>query len=72
MWLYKAAVAKATEADMLERFYQFHLLNGRCHIAGGLNNEEYPQIGPQTLEDFLNMHSVEELAGSMETLGKLE
>ena len=65
-------MAKATEADMLLRFYQFHLLNGRCHIASALNNEKYPQIVPQTFEDFLNMHAVDELAGSMEALGKLQ
>jgi len=57
---------------MLRRFYQFHILNGRCHIAGALNNGKYPHIVPQNFEDFLEKHAVEELAGSMEALGKLQ
>jgi len=57
---------------MSRRFYQFHILNGRTHIAGALDNEEHPHIVPQTFEDFLNVHAAEELAGSMEALGKLQ
>jgi hypothetical protein len=47
-------------------------LNGRTQIAGALDNEKYPQIVPQTLEDFFKTHAVEELAGSMEALGRLQ
>jgi hypothetical protein len=53
---------------VIQRFYQFHILNGRTHIAGALDNAKYPEIVPQTFEDFLNKHAVEELAGSMEAL----
>lgn len=65
-------VVRAQKADILRRFYQFHILNGRCHIADALDNEKYPQIVPQTFEEFIKMHAVEELAGSMEALGKLQ
>jgi hypothetical protein len=58
--------------DMSLRFYQFHILNGRTHIAGALDNEKYPHIVPQTFKDFLDVHAAEELAGSMEALGKLQ
>ncbi|GAB7336768.1 hypothetical protein MBLNU13_g10860t1 [Cladosporium sp. NU13] len=58
--------------EWLALFYQFHILNGRCHIAGALDNGKYPHIVPQTFEDFLNTHAVEDLAGSMEALGKLQ
>jgi hypothetical protein len=57
---------------VIQRFYQFHILNGRTHIAGALDNAKYPEIVPQTFEDFLNKHAVEELAGSMEALGMLQ
>ena len=67
----KAAVARWPETDTSRRFYQFHILNGRTHIAGALDNEKYSQIVPQTFEGFLNAHAMEELAGSMEALGKL-
>jgi hypothetical protein len=47
------------------RFYQFHEVNGRPQIAGTPDNEKYPQILPQTFEDPLKKHAVEELMGSM-------
>jgi hypothetical protein len=64
-------VARPRKSDLFRRFYQSHILNGRCHIAGALNNEKYPHIVPHRLDDFLKTHAVEELAGSMEALGKL-
>jgi len=46
-------------------------LNGRTLIADSLDNARYPRVRPQTFEEFLEAHAVEELAGSMEALGKM-
>lgn len=51
--------------------YQYHILNGRTLIADSLDNARYPRVRPQTFEEFLEAHAVEELAGSMEALGKM-
>lgn len=65
-------VKRSSEADVILRFYQFHILSGRTQIAGALDHEKYPQIVPQTFKGFLNRHTMEQLAGSMERLGKLQ
>lgn len=49
-------------------FYQYYMTNGQCHIGpiGSLdnNNNKYPAVKRETLEDFFKRIPLEELNGA--------
>ncbi|KAJ9667677.1 hypothetical protein H2201_002212 [Coniosporium apollinis] len=42
-------------------FYQYYCVNGQCHLGefASLDNARYPEIRPETFEDFLRVTSLE-------------
>lgn len=54
----------------LSFFYQYYCINGQTHISNDLDNARYPDVKPQTFQDFLNTHALEELPTAMVDLAK--
>ncbi|KAK0704043.1 hypothetical protein B0T26DRAFT_658561 [Lasiosphaeria miniovina] len=51
-------------------FYIYYLLNGSTLIGPGVDNGKYPEIKPETWEDFMRNRKLETLLGSMAALSQ--
>ncbi|KAK3358484.1 hypothetical protein B0T24DRAFT_693464 [Lasiosphaeria ovina] len=51
-------------------FYIYYLLNGSTLIGPDVDNGKYPEIKPETWEDFMRNRKLETLLGSMATLSQ--
>ncbi|KAI7215983.1 hypothetical protein KC333_g5136 [Hortaea werneckii] len=52
----------------LALYYQYYCTNGQAEISHDLDNQKYPDVKPQTFEDFLGTHDLHSLSSSMDNL----
>lgn len=55
-------------------FYQYHLINGQSYVGEDdkLDNDKYPEIKAETVEDFLRRQPLEKLPDAMAIAGDSE
>lgn len=46
------------------RFFVYYWLNGQTFVGPNVDNDMYPNIKPETWEDFLQGQKLEELPGA--------
>lgn len=49
---------------VIGRFFMYYWINGQTFVGPETDNNHYPDVKPETWEDFLEARSLDQLAGA--------